>query len=114
MQRCSRLSLVPLSVVLSLAAAAPLQAQTAGGLPPGEGRDLVAVVCSQCHGLNTIMQIRDGSAGWKQFVDYMIMKGAQVTASETDTIVQYLTASFGPTSPPAAGAAPAALAALPA
>jgi mono/diheme cytochrome c family protein len=121
MQRYSGLSLASRlratllgGIVLALAAEAPLRAQTAGGLPPGEGRDLVAVVCSQCHGLNTIVQIRDGSAGWKQFVDYMIMKGAQVTERETDTIVQYLTANFGPTSQPAAGAAPAALTALPA
>ena len=60
------------------------------------------------------MAIRDGAAGWRQFVDYMIMKGAQVRASEADTVVQYLTASFGPNSPPAAGAGPALLASLPA
>jgi competence protein ComEA len=99
---------------LSLAAAGPLHAQTAPALPPGEGRELVATVCTQCHGLNTIVAIRDGSAGWRQFVNYMILKGAQVTERETDTVVQYLTANFGPNSPPAAGAAaPAVLAPLP-
>src|ERR1700730_11568193 len=99
---------------LSLAAAAPLHAQTAPGLPPGEGRDIVAVACSQCHGLTTIMAIRDGSAGWRQFVNYMIMKGAQVSDRDTDTIVQYLTANFGPNSPPAAGAPPPIAVSLPA
>src|ERR1700716_1280216 len=103
---------------LCFATAAPLHAPTRGlppgGLPPGEGRDIVAVACTQCHGLNTIMAIRDGSAGWRQFVNYMIMKGAQVSDREVDTIVQYLTASFGPNSPPAAGAGPALLASLPA
>jgi mono/diheme cytochrome c family protein len=44
----------------------------------------------------------------------MIMKGAQVSEREADTVVQYLTASFGPNSPPAAGAGPALLASLPA
>jgi mono/diheme cytochrome c family protein len=114
MQRSYRLSILG-GFALVLAAAAPLHAQTAPALPPGEGRDLVAVACTQCHGLGTIVQIRDGAAGWRQFVNYMIMKGAQVSDREADTVVQYLTASFGPNSPPAAGAAPAAaLAPLPA
>jgi mono/diheme cytochrome c family protein len=118
MQRSSRLFVMRGFVLggfaaLSLAAAAPLHAQTAPALPPGEGRDLVAVACTQCHGLNTIVQIRDGAAGWRQFVNYMIMKGAQVSDREADTVVQYLTANFGPNSPLAAGAAPAALAPLP-
>jgi mono/diheme cytochrome c family protein len=118
MQRSSRLFVMRGFVLggfaaLSLAAAAPLHAQTAPALPPGEGRDLVAVACTQCHGLNTIVQIRDGAAGWRQFVNYMIMKGAQVSDREVDTVVQYLTANFGPNSPLAAGATPAALAPLP-
>ena len=113
MQGSSRLFVLGSLAALSLAAAAPLRAQTASALPPGEGRDIVAVACTQCHGLNTIVQIRDGSGGWRQFVNYMIMKGAQVSDREADTVVQYLTASFGPNSPPAAGAAPAVLAPLP-
>jgi len=114
MQRTFSLSVLGGVAALSFAAAAPLHAQTAPALPPGEGRDIVAVACTQCHGLNTIVQIRDGAAGWRQFVNYMIMKGAQMSDREADTVVQYLTASFGPNSPPAAGAAPAVLAPLPA
>jgi len=99
---------------LSLALASPLHAQTAPTLPPGEGRDAVASVCTGCHTLNTIVQIRDGAAGWRQFVNYMIMKGAQVSQHDTDTIVQYLTTNFGPNSPPAAGAPPPIAVSLPA
>ena len=118
MQRSSRLSLLRGFVLggfaaLSLAESAPLHAQTGPALPPGEGRDIVATACTQCHGLNTIVQIRDGSGGWRQFVNYMILKGAQMSEREADTVVQYLTANFGPNSPPAAGAAPAVLAPLP-
>jgi mono/diheme cytochrome c family protein len=113
MQHSSRLFVLGSVAALSLAAATPLRAQTAPALPPGEGRDIVATACTQCHGLNTIVQIRDGSGGWRQFVNYMIMKGAQVSNAEADTVVQYLTANFGPNSAPAAGAAPAVLAPLP-
>jgi mono/diheme cytochrome c family protein len=107
----SRLSLCG-GIALVLAASPPLHAQTPGGLPPGEGRELVATVCSQCHGLSTIMALRDGPAGWRQFVNYMIMKGAPVREGETEKIVQYLAASFGPAQQPPPS--PASLAALPA
>jgi cytochrome c5 len=110
--RASWLSLCG-GVALLLAASAPLQAQApGGGLPPGEGRDLVAAVCTQCHGLTTIMAVRDGAAGWRQFVNYMIMKGAPVREGEADAIVQYLAANFGPAQQPPPS--PASLAALPA
>ena len=92
------------AAVLVLASSGPLQAQPAPSLPAGEGRDLVANVCTGCHALTTIVQIRDGSAGWRQFVNYMIMKGAQVSAHDSDTIVQYLATNFGPDSPPQPGA----------
>jgi competence protein ComEA len=100
--------------LLALLFATPACAQTAPTLPPGEGRDLVASVCTGCHNLNTVVQIRDGAAGWRQFVNYMIMKGAQVSVHDSDTIVAYLTTNFGPNSPPAAGAPPPAVVSLPA
>ena len=59
------------------------------------------------------MAMRDGAPGWRQKVDYMILKGAQLTSPEADTLAQYLAVNFGPGSPPAA-AAPAAAIALPA
>ena len=108
-----RLSLsLGVGVALIVVASAPLKAQSPGGLPAGEGRELVAAVCTQCHGLATIMAVRDGPEGWRQFVNYMIMKGAPVRPGETDAIVQYLAASFGPAQQPPPS--PASLAALPA
>src|ERR1700722_9130737 len=100
-------------LALLLMAAQSAGAQTAGNLPAGDGRDILAVACTQCHGLNTIMAMRDGAAGWKQHIDYMIMKGAQLTEPETNTLAQYLAGNFGPGSQPAA-AAPSTAIALPA
>src|SRR5438876_7894530 len=82
---------------LHLAASAPLNAQpAAGALPPGEGRDLLATACTQCHGLGTIMAMRDGPGGWKPLVYNMVLRGAPLTGPETETVIQYLTANFGP------------------
>src|ERR1700733_14786723 len=86
-------ALVALAIV---AAVAPSRAQNANPLPPGEGRDLVAVACSQCHYLGTIAKIRDGEAGWRLYVSNMVLRGAQLTGPEVDTVVNYLTLNLGP------------------
>jgi mono/diheme cytochrome c family protein len=113
MQLLRSLALAGLAA-LPLALATPLHAQSGPNLPPGDGHDLVASVCTGCHTLSTIVQIRDGAAGWRQFVNYMIMKGAQVSDHDSDAIVQYLTTNFGPNSPPAANAPPPLQVSLPA
>jgi cytochrome c5 len=82
---------------LVLVASAPLHAQTA--LPAGEGRDLVATACSQCHTLSVIMSVRDGPVGWKRHVYNMVLRGTQLTPREADTVIQYLVANFGPGAP---------------
>ena len=89
---------------LALAIATPLQAQTAGGLPQGEGRDLVALACSQCHSLAPLLAGRAGPGGWRDHVYNMVLRGAQLTPREADTVIQYLAANFGPGAPPPAPA----------
>jgi cytochrome c5 len=85
------------SIVAALAcAAAPASAQPANALPPGDGRDLVATACTQCHALTVILALRDGPIGWKRHVYHMVMRGAQLDAREVDTVLAYLDANFGP------------------
>jgi hypothetical protein len=78
------------------AAAAPAYAQPANPLPAGDGRDLVSAACSQCHYLGTIAKIRDGAPGWRFYVNNMVLRGAQLTPPEIDTVVNYLTLNLGP------------------
>jgi cytochrome c5 len=84
---------------------APMNAQSpANALPAGNGKDVIAVACTQCHGLKLIVALRDGPVGWKRFVDDMILRGAQLTPQEADTVAQYLAKNFGPgTSPMQSG-----------
>jgi cytochrome c5 len=85
------------AVFLALvASASPSRAQNANPLPPGDGRDLIAVACSQCHTLGTIVKIRDGAAGWRLYVSNMVLRGAQLTGPEIDTVVNYLAVNLGP------------------
>jgi len=87
------------AVALALAATTQVNAQ--GALPQGEGRDIVAVACTQCHALTPILTGREGTAGWRKHVHNMVLRGAQLSPSEAETVIRYLTANFGP------GAAPA-------
>jgi cytochrome c5 len=91
--------------IVFISLAAPIYAQSpANALPAGTGRDLVAVACTQCHGLKLIMALRDGPVGWRHFVDDMILRGAQLNPEEADTVAQYLSKNFGPgTSPMQSG-----------
>jgi mono/diheme cytochrome c family protein len=81
-----------------LAQAAPCHAQQQGPnpLPPGEGRDIVAVACTQCHGPNAFAQLREGPDAWRFQVYDMILRGAQVQPSEIEPAVNYLATNFGP------------------
>jgi len=91
--------LLPLGFVaaLYLAAGTPVHAQ--GALPQGEGRELVTVACSQCHALSVLTAARDGPVGWKKHVYNMVLRGAQLTPREADTVITYLVTHFGPGAP---------------
>ena len=85
------------ALAAALAAAAPAQAQQqAITLPPGDGHDVVAQSCTLCHGLNTVLQLRQDADGWRSIVDYMTLHGAQLTPDQADKAVNYLATNFGP------------------
>jgi mono/diheme cytochrome c family protein len=44
---------------------------------------------------------RDGPVGWKNHVYNMVLRGAQLTPREADTVLQYLVTNFGPSAPAA-------------
>src|SRR5215470_12966669 len=98
MAKCADLRVLVLCAA-ALAIAMPARAQSA--LPAGDGRDLLATACSQCHPLNVIRSMREGAEGWKRHVYNMVTRGAQLNAREADMVVAYLAANFGPTAPAA-------------
>jgi mono/diheme cytochrome c family protein len=97
-------------LLLLLASDVTVAGQRAGDqLPPGEGRELVAAACSQCHGLQTIAAMRDGPMGWKVYLYDMILRGAQLNSREADIVLQYLVKNLGATAPKPASTASIAL-----
>ena len=99
-----RVSLLAGFVIAGQGMLAQAQQTNASTLPPGKGRDLISVVCTQCHSLAPILMLRDGAQGWRNFVQEMVMRGAQATPEEAETIIQYLAENLGPgKNPPATG-----------
>jgi cytochrome c5 len=86
----------------AIAGAGPAHAQGAQPrpLPPGEGRELLATACAQCHNLSIIVSMREGAAGWRRHVYNMVTRGAQLTSPEAEAVIGYLAANFGPGSTP--------------
>jgi cytochrome c5 len=73
-----------------------VEAQQPGALPDGPGREIVSVACTQCHSLTPIVQLRMGEQGWRQAVENMVLRGAQIGPDEIDTVSSYLADKFGP------------------
>ena len=65
-------------------------------LPSGEGHDIVAVACTQCHAPSAFTQLREGTQAWRDEVYDMILRGAQVGPNDIEAVVSYLTTNFGP------------------
>ena len=65
-------------------------------LPPGEGRDVMIRVCSQCHSPDSAADQQLGPEGWQDLVNQMVETGAEATPDEFDLIVRYLSKAFPP------------------
>ncbi len=65
-------------------------------LPPGDGRDVMIRVCSQCHEPEKVVGQENDERGWKELVDQMASNGAQATDEELAAVVKYLARAFPP------------------
>lgn len=86
----------PISIGALLCVLLPLGAQAQGPeLPEGDGRELVAGVCTGCHQINQIKRSAGyTSRGWKELTGTMIDLSASPT--EQEKIITYLAAHFPP------------------
>ena len=64
--------------------------------PDGEGKEIVLAACVQCHGLGDIISHRMDAKAWQKSVLDMVARGAQLLPGESETLVAYLSANFGP------------------
>lgn len=92
------------------APAAPPTKQELDSLPAGPGKALVQKFCVSCHSIKTVTSKRGTEEEWDKTVDKMISAhGAPLSDADADTVVNYLSANFGPSAPkPAADTTPSA------
>lgn len=64
-------------------------------LPPGDGRDLVLRLCSDCHGLKTVVAQRRSLSGWEDTMAVMVGRGVGGTDDELKAATMYLARAFG-------------------
>jgi virginiamycin B lyase len=73
-------------------------AQTA--LPNGAAKDVVETACSACHQLNIVTNAGHTPEEWNRIVGDMMMKGANISASQMPGVAQYLASNFPPKARP--------------
>jgi cytochrome c5 len=78
-------------------------------LPEGEGKAIATENCQACHKLTNLTKAHKNLDDWKETVQTMIDRGANVPPEKVDVLVQYLAKNFGPKDPaaPASGTSPA-------
>jgi len=64
-------------------------------LPDGPGKEVFNRVCTQCHGLDQIIELKQTKAEWTVLVDTMVQYGAVAKDEEFDVIIDYLAKNFG-------------------
>jgi cytochrome c5 len=89
-------------------AATPAAAKVVVELPDGDGKAIATENCQACHKLTNLTKAHKDLDDWKDTVQTMIDRGANVPADQMDTLVQYLAKNFGPkdASAPASAAPP--------
>ncbi len=90
------------------APSAPAPAKAVVELPDGDGKAIATENCQACHKLTNLTKAHKNLDDWKDTVQTMIDRGANVPADQVDTLVQYLAKNFGPkdASTPAPAAPP--------
>ena len=58
-------------------------------IPPGI-RKILDQSCVMCHGADFVLQARKPKAAWRDLINEMVGKGAQVSDAEADQIQAYL------------------------
>jgi competence protein ComEA len=81
--------------LISLLIAIDASAQTK--LPDGPGRAVFERMCTNCHGVESVVRSRNSQERWGEVVDDMVSRGAQGTDDEIESVIDYLAANFSKT-----------------
>src|SRR6202521_908245 len=83
----------------------PGPAKAAVEFPDGDGKAIATENCQACHKLTNLTKAHKSLDDWKETVQTMIDRGANVPTDQVDILIQYLAKNFGPkdaSAPPSA------------
>jgi cytochrome c5 len=86
-----------------LAAAAPSQPKPQIELPEGDGKAIAMENCEACHKLTNLTKAHKSLEDWRDTLQTMMDRGANVPQDKLDTLLQYLAKNFGPKAAAPAG-----------
>ena len=86
---------------------APAKAAAVVELPEGDGKAIATEDCQACHKLTNLTKAHKSLDDWKDTVQTMIDRGANVPPEKVDILVQYLAKNFGPKDAAAPSSTPA-------
>jgi cytochrome c5 len=95
----------PASSPDAAAPSTPAPAKVVVELPDGDGKAIATENCQACHKLTNLTKAHKSLDDWKDTVQTMIDRGANVPPDKLDILVQYLAKNFGPKDASAPGAA---------
>ena len=87
---------LPIGAVACLGSAVSLWAQSEPKLPEGPGKAQFSRICSECHSVDIVTNMRMSEGGWAGVVDDMVSRGAQASSDDIALVTKYLAANFGP------------------
>lgn len=82
--------------VLSALAFSQKPTKATEDLPAGPMKAKATTSCLECHEARIILQQRLSKTAWTKEVDKMMKWGAVVDANDRDSLIDYLSSSFGP------------------
>jgi cytochrome c-type biogenesis protein CcmH/NrfF len=94
---CILLLFVLAGVLLAACGSSSPATTSAGGTANGStsaGQILLQQRCTVCHSANRVTSTHHTAAEWKNTVDRMINKGAQLSSTEEQTLINYLAQNY--------------------
>jgi cytochrome c5 len=77
-------------------------------LPDGDGKEIALASCQLCHKLTNLIRAHKSPDEWRETVQTMMDRGAQVPEDKVEMLLQYLAKNFGPKANTPDSGAPAA------
>lgn len=82
-------------LIAGLHATLDAEAKPPAPAPTTSEQALVQERCTGCHGLDRVTSVRKTRAEWTETVARMISKGARLNTTEQNTVIEYLTKTYG-------------------